>query len=106
MKEPDFYSERFKEASELTHKITDYLNNFSYSENALYFCEAMSREHRTLQQNFMRLIMGYLEYVKSDAYRTDGRNEASKKLATAILDALDYNEDYHGFSPSECLPTI
>jgi len=85
MTELDFYSEKMKKAKEVTSLLTDYLNNFNYGENSAYFNEAMSREHRTLQQNFARLIFSYIEFMASDEYRTDGRNEASKQLAMDIV---------------------
>ena len=98
MKELDFYSAKMENAKKVTSLLSDFLNNFQYKENSAYFNEAMSREHRTLQQNFMRLIMGYLEFCASEDYRTDGRNQASKELAKVVMKALEEKGYY--------LPTV
>ena len=61
----------------------------------------MSRQHRTLQQNFTRLCLKWLEYVASDEYRTDGRNEQSKDIAQKLLAGfkdLQAKEGYTGSS--------
>lgn len=107
----DYDDVRFNEAREITNKLSDYLNNYHYEENAKFFCDAMSREHRTLQQNFTRLMFAWLEYVASDAYRFDARNEASHKQAKQMLEAwLSYQEGVYGHEldarPSKWLPTI
>lgn len=66
------------DSKKLANEITNYLNTFGDKSEA--FNEAMSTEHRTLQQNFTRLALAWLEHVASDEYRTDGRNEASKVM--------------------------
>jgi len=113
MKELDYYSEKMESARKLTGLISDYLNNFSYLENSAYFNDAMSREHRTLQQNFARLIFGYIEYMASDEYRTDARNADSKKIAEDIIREFSnfIREKYHiteteSQKPSQWLGTI
>jgi hypothetical protein len=112
MKELDFYSDKMKEAQKLTGLISDYLNNFNYKENSAYFNEAMSREHRTLQQNFARLIFAYIEYMASDEYRTDGRNHDSAVISEDLIKGFEkLMEDRYGRSegnrkPSTWLGTI
>lgn len=101
------------DAKELTNIITNHLNTFGDKSEA--FNEAMSREHRTLQQNFTRLCLKWLEHVASDEYSTDGRNEQSKDIAQALLGGfkeLKIKEGYGGHSldmmskPSGYLGTI
>lgn len=46
--------------------------------------EAMLRDHRTLQQGMMRFFMQFVEGMADQ--RSDLRNEASVKLAKAIMD--------------------
>jgi len=73
-----------EKTKELVQDITDYLNTFNSREKE--FCEEMSREHRTLQQNFTRLCLQWIEHCASPEYRTDGRNEASKEVSIRILE--------------------
>ena len=49
------------DAKELTSEITNYLN--TYGDKSVEFNEAMSREHRTLQQNFTRLCLAWIEVL-------------------------------------------
>jgi len=101
------------DAKELTNLITNHLN--TYGDKSEAFNEAMSREHRTLQQNFTRLCLKWLEHVASDEYSTDGRNEQSKEIAQTLLAGfkdLKAQEGYTGKSlemmskPSGYLGTI
>jgi hypothetical protein len=39
----------------------------------------------TLQQSFTRLCLGWIEYVASNEYRTDARNEDSKAICMKML---------------------
>jgi hypothetical protein len=75
-----------KETKELVNDITDYLNTFNTREKE--FCEAMSCEHRTLQQNFTRLCFEWIEHCASAEYRTDGRNEGSQRISQAVLSSF------------------
>lgn len=64
--------------------ITSYaLNTFNFDSKG--FVEAMTREHRTLQQSFMReVVLPYLEALSlSNSF--DDRNLASVELAKVIL---------------------
>jgi len=76
------------QAIKLAGQITDYVNSFDRDKNrdfAKAFCKALSTEHRTLQQSTMRMIMELIEYMASDEYRTDGRNDESKRLAQDLI---------------------
>lgn len=86
---------------ETVELITDYVNTFSRGED---FNEAMSRQHRTLQQSFTRLCLKWLEHVSQDDYKTDGRNEHSKKVAQELISK--FKETNAGFNPSEFLGYI
>ena len=68
---------------ELVNEITDYLN--SYSSKTKEFNSQMSVEHRTLQQSFTRLCLGWIEFVASDEYRTDPRNQDSKAVCMKLM---------------------
>lgn len=72
----------------LATTIADALNTFGFNSDA--FSAQMMREHRTLQQNFMRLIRDYCKYVAEQPdYMFDGRNEASRKFAKAVSEIKD-----------------
>ena len=70
----------------LAEAISAELNSFSF--NYKDFCEAMSREHRTLQQSFTRLCIHWLRYC-SELKNYDGRNEASVIVGKIVAKALD-----------------
>ena len=75
------------DAKELTNEITNFLN--TYGDKSPEFNKAMSNEHRTLQQNFTRLCLAWIEHCASDEYRYDGRNEASHNTSKAILEGFE-----------------
>ena len=68
-------------------KVAEMLNVFGFDNDG--FCEAMCRQHRTLQQNFTRLCIAWLATCASDDYRYDGRNEASHEVAKALINSQD-----------------
>lgn len=84
------------EAKKLTNEITNFLN--TYGDKSKDFNKAMSGEHRTLQQNFTRLCLGWIEHCASGDYYTDGRNEASKKTSKDILKAFKNLQKENGYN--------
>lgn len=60
----------------------------SYNFNSAEFVKQMHKEHRTLQQNFMRLIRKYIEETAKLEYYDD-RNEASVMMCRKIMEKLD-----------------
>lgn len=96
-----------EEIKKLVSRITDFVN--SYSLKSEQFCDAMSQEHRTLQQSFTRLCLKWIEYVADNEYRTDGRNETSHEVCKRMIELYgDFTEDlfrYRG-TPSQMLPLI
>ena len=70
---------------EHTSYITNMVNSFSF--NFKEFCQTMQYEHRTLQQSFTRLCLAWIQHCASDAYPTDGRNEASHIVCARLLEA-------------------
>ena len=73
--------------TENVRKVSDMLNSFSFDPEL--FCEEFSKEHRTIQQKLTRLCIHWLCTCASDDYRYDGRNEASHKLAKALMTSQD-----------------
>ena len=75
----------FAEAKELMDAIGRYVN---YGKSKKAFIEAFKREHRTLQQSAFRMMLELIEEMATENYRTDGRNEDSKKMAKTLLDGF------------------
>lgn len=84
------------ETKKLVGNITDYVNTFNDKGNE--FCEAMSCEHRTLQQSFTKLCLKWLEHCASPEYRTDPRNEGSQKIARELLSGFMDKQTKEGFT--------
>ena len=76
--------ERNKQNAE---QVAEMVNVFGFDNDG--FCDAMCRQHRTLQQNFTRLCIAWLATCASDDYRYDGRNEASHEVAKALINSQD-----------------
>lgn len=86
------------DGEKLAHDVADAINNMSFDSKG--FCEQMSLEHRTLQQNFMRLIATYIQYVAEQPdYMFDGRNECAQKFAKEVVAQMKSGtiEDYLPF---------
>jgi hypothetical protein len=85
-----------KETKKLVEEFSDYVNTFG--DKSPEFCQAMSIEHRTLQQSFTRLCLKWLEHCASNEYRTDGRNEQTKKIAMELLEGFREKQIKEGFT--------
>jgi hypothetical protein len=93
-----------KSPIEMAGEMTDFVNTFS-NEPRKEFIQAMSNEHRTLQQSFTRLCLEWIEHCASQDYRTDGRNESSHTTCKAMVEA--YKEKQNNLLPlSAYLPFI
>lgn len=77
---------------ELVVAITDSLNVGLKNKE---FCEAMAREHRTMQADFTNLCLWWLEKCR-EQYETgnyDGRNEYGCRAGKMLMDHLDGKVD-------------
>jgi hypothetical protein len=93
-----------KSGKEMANEMTDFVNTFS-DEPKKEFVQAMSNEHRTLQQSFTRLCLEWIEHCASQEYRTDGRNESTHATCKALVEA--YKEKQNTLLPlSKYLPFI
>lgn len=65
--------------------MSNYVNSMcsDYKE----FAKGMSREHRTLQQNFTKLCIAWLNELANTEYY-DLRNQASVEFARSVQDKL------------------
>jgi len=84
------------DSKKLADEITNYLNAFG--DKSTVFNAAMSTEHRTLQQNFTRLVLGWIEHVASDEYRHDGRNEASHNTCKQLIEGFRAIQEKEGYT--------
>jgi hypothetical protein len=88
-------------------QITDGVNNTLFNHEE--FNKAMSKEHKTLQQNFTRMCLKWIEHLAQvDPRFSDARNEASLTVSKRLIKAFDESliEDLKGFKPSQHLPNI
>ena len=95
-----------KDALEFQQAVSDFVNSFN--PDSEQFIRHMAGDHRTIQQAFTKLCLQWLERVADDDYRTDGRNEASQKVAKELIE-LWYNADRsrHPYVlPSKVIPMI
>ncbi len=74
-------------AQEIAKALADSVNNFSFNNDK--FADAILQEHRTIQQNIMRGFMTLVEKwaALEETGRFDGRNEATVKMASKIVEA-------------------
>lgn len=90
-------------AEQIVDEITNFVNTMSLDPSE--FIAAMAKEHRTLQQSFTKLCIQWLEYVASDDYRHDPRNEASHEIAKKMIEGF-YKINHYRMTPSAHLPMI
>ena len=83
-------SREYKAAMALENAI----NSFSFNPDR--FAEAIPYMHRTLQQNFFRLVRSCVcKMANAESWRIDPRNEASHKMCKAIAEPMsEYSLPY------------
>lgn len=73
--------------------LADEISSFLNCENMGFLMEAMSRQHRTLQQRFTAFALQWLFYLsRLDSADYDLRNEASVRVAKQVAEALDWQD--------------
>ena len=72
-----------EKSSKIVQELSEYVNR-SLKPNE--FCNAMSREHRYLQNEFTYLCIEWLRHCGSDDYRYDGRNEHSHNFGKMLIE--------------------
>lgn len=76
--------DREHEGFNAARDIVDYLNWESRPEP---FIKGMNRQHRTLQQDFTKLCVAWIQHLaKLQDGEFDGRNEASVQLAKRTIE--------------------
>ena len=89
-------SENLKDSREFkaARALEDAINSFSFNPDR--FAEAIPYMHRTLQQNFFRLVRSCVcKMANAESWRIDPRNEASHKMCKAIAEPMsEYSLPY------------
>lgn len=81
-------SREYKAAKELERVLND------YSFNPDRFTAAIPSFHKTLEQNFMRLIIACIKFMADDSNRfIDLRNKGSHEAAVILAKALEDHKD-------------
>jgi len=93
-----------KTVEETFNNVSDFLNSFGVSGKTEEFIKHMNKDHRTLQQNFTRFCLAWIENCASDEYRFDLRNKSSHEVSKTLIDK--FKEESDGFNPSEFLSSI
>ena len=76
---------------ELAEAFGDAVGTFGYKPDE--FIKGFCSQHRTTQQSIMRVIFALIEYVASDEYRHDGRNQQTHKVSKQVL--AGYNKEVY-----------
>lgn len=85
-----YEDERKARAKEAAEQVANFANNMTFKQDIPHFVEAMSKEHRTLQQSFTGLCFAWIQHLASlQDGQYDGRNEASVKAAKKIMSQFD-----------------
>jgi hypothetical protein len=92
-------------ATELVQALENFSKSWSHPERANEFILEFRKCHNTHQQSMMRMIYKLIEFLASDNFRADGRNEASKKAAQQMLAGFQ-QANGEGSLPSQSLPFI
>jgi hypothetical protein len=92
-------------ATELVQNLENFCKSWSHPERADELILEFRKCHNTHQQSMMRVIYKLIEFLASDNFRADGRNEASKKAAQQMLAGFQ-QANGEGTLPSQSLPFI
>lgn len=70
--------------TDLAKKMSNLMNYGMGDTGGEAFIKEMSTDHRTLQQNFTRFCLRWLEHMADPSTGIDLRNEASQKIARKL----------------------
>ena len=74
---------------DLANTISKAINTFGHDDVIKACVEALSRDHRTLQQTFTMLCCAWFRKLAADPDNCDPRNEASVNLAVKVVKAFN-----------------
>ncbi len=80
----DRMNAEYKKAAAIADQIATFVNGFDFHDKD--FAKAMGMQHRTLQQNFTRLVIAWIEHLAAlEENHYDARNEGSVRLAKQLV---------------------
>jgi hypothetical protein len=82
--------------------LSQFCNSFNPDTEGLI--NEFKNEHRTIQQSFTKFCLKWIEFVGSDDYKFDLRNEQSHEVCKKILNEFKKTND--NFNPSDFLSMI
>lgn len=88
-------------AQNIAKEMSNFVNSFSSDHEG--FITEMGNDHRTLQQSFTKLCLKWIEFVGSDDYRHDLRNQDSHETCKKIVNDFKNEKSY---KPSEFLRMV
>ena len=81
-----YKAEKEKEIKKLINDFSNVVNSMSFGDDELKIVfKEFSKQHNTLQQSMFRVIISLIVQMSTDEYKTDGRNEFSKKIAIQLV---------------------
>jgi hypothetical protein len=89
-------------AKNIANEMSGFVNSYSSDHQA--FIAEMGKDHRTLQQSFTKLCLKWIEYVASEDYRHDLRNQDSHEVCQKIVQG--FKKDNDNWKPSDFLRLI
>jgi len=82
-----------EKAKKLIDDLGDYVNNFSYENQAKLFVEKLWRQHPTLQANVIRMLLRVL-VLYTGATWVDPRNQHAVDSCKQIKKFIEENPQY------------
>lgn len=80
---------------EAAERLSSAVNSMSWDPKK--FAQAISMQHRTLQQEIMRTFVALLHVMASEDYRYDDRNRGSHEAARKMIESGILDEIYLPF---------
>ena len=85
--------------------LSDFVNSMSNDENFKEFAERWTVEHRSLQQNFVKLMLYcIIELANLPDSHVDPRNESGIKISRMINNLL--SKEYYIYKNKPSIPCI
>lgn len=85
--------ERYDQAKEVLEVLSKFVNNFNCPEE--HFVEAFNREHRTLQQSMIGLMLKVMaSHAEKPDTHIDARNEASRDTCRKMFELFEKEIGY------------
>jgi len=85
--------ERYEQAKEVLEVLSSFVNNFNCPED--HFVEAFHREHRTLQQSMIGLMLKVMaDLAEKPDTHIDARNQAARDTCRKMFELFEAEMGY------------